>query len=291
VDPDLVHITLGEIAPLIDEVAYPTALMLFDSLTREIEGQLALETTRRRRAQLRLEHRRTRRFERDWYSRATGIASASTVDAAWFEDLTGRQVDVVETCVPAALFAPPSVERSRGEVMFVGSLIHPPNLDAIEWLSREIWPQIVASRPDAELHIVGRGDNGPVLQRVRALVEPIGGHIHADVDDIRPYYWRAAVAIAPVRLGAGLRNKVIHAMACHAPLVASPTALEGVPAAAAEHVLVGSAAVDLANAVLRALKDPVVASRRAAAAADAIQPLEASAVASRLEAWWKRTVG
>ena len=287
--PDVVQVTLGEIAPLVARTEAPTALMLFDSLTREIDGRLRLERLRRRRAQLRLERRRMERFERRWYRQATGVASVSTVDAAWFSALLGRDVEVIENSVPEHLFEPLPLERSTTRVVFTGSLVHPPNEDAIEWLAAEIWPAVVERRPDAELVVVGRGDEaGAISAKLRAVLDQVGGTLHVDVDDVRPYYRQAAVSVAPIRSGAGLRSKVIHAMACGAPVVATPRALEGVPEGAARHAIAASTADRIADAVVATLDDPSGARARGEAAAAAIAPLRASAVADRLGAWWER---
>ena len=286
--PDIVHVTLGELAPLLDVAAAPTELLLFDSLTREIEARLELETTARRRAQLRLERRRTRRFESDWYRRATGLVSVSTVDAAWFEQLLGRPVEVIETAIPERFFGVGG-QRSATVVTFVGTLNHRPNADAIEWLCEEIWPLVVADHPAAELRVVGRGDpEGLVTARIRTLVEQAGGLLEVDVPDVRPYYLEAAVAVAPIRLGGGMRTKVTQAIASRAPVVATPFALEGVPQDAAEHVLVASTPRTIADAIVATLEDPEAARRRADRAARGVATLASADIARRLEAFWAR---
>jgi glycosyltransferase involved in cell wall biosynthesis len=287
--PDVVQITLGEIAPLLDAVDLPSALLLFDSLTREIEHRLAIETRPHRRARLRVERWRTERFERRWYARATGLASVSTVDAEWFERLLHRPVEVIENSIPDRLFERAQGERSATLVTFIGTLNHPPNTDAIEWLTTEIWPRVKVRRPDAELCVVGAGDRqGRTTAHLRTLVEGAGGRLDVDVDDIRPYYWDAAVVVAPVRTGAGMRTKVIHAMASSTPVVAHPTALEGLPIEASRYVTGGPTATAIAEAIVAVLDDPEAARSAAASASAAIAPLRAGAVAARLEAWWER---
>ncbi len=290
--PDLVHITLGELAPLVRDISCPTAILLFDSLTREIESRLAHETMLRRRVRLRLEARRTRQFERDWYRQATALASVSSVDAKWFEEVVGRPVEVIENPIAEEFFDPPSSAPIEDLITFVGTLNHHPNVDAIEWLVREVWPLVQVRRPAARLRVVGRGDrSGEATQRMRALVEGGGGELHADVDDIRPYYWESAVVVAPMRLGAGMRNKVIHAMACGVPVVATPTALEGVPDDAIAQSWVAPDAVGLANALEEVLSAPAEAAATAATARRAVESLRTPDVAQRLDSWWARAAG
>lgn len=284
--PDLLQVTHGELAELLGRVRLPTALLLFDAMTRAALTRLEVEPLLRRRAQLRVEAARTKRFERRWYRNATGVASVSSVDAAWFEALLDRPVEVLENPVGDEFFAPATVARSTDRVTFVGALTFAPNADAIRWLVRDIWPLVRARRPDAKLHVVGRGDNDPAVDDTRAAVEAVGGVLSADVADIRPYYWGAAAVVAPVRHGAGLRNKVLHAMACRAPVIASPAALEGVPATSARNARCAATAHEFADAIVAVLDDPVAASVQAEEARAGLDPLRIEHIAARHEHWW-----
>lgn len=287
--PDLVHITIGELAPLIGAARAPTAMFLFDSLSREIEGRLRVERLPRRRLQQRVELARTTRYERRWYRQATGVAAVSSVDAAHFERLLGRPVEVIENPVAEEFFVAPERPRSRDLVSFVGTINHQPNEDALEWFLDDIWPRVVARHPGARLRVAGRGDpSGVKTRHYRSRVAAAGGELFADVDDIRPHYWEAACVVTPIRVGAGMRNKVIHAMACGAPLVTTPRALEGVPSAAADSCLVAAEAERFADAVVDVLERPDEARARAARAAAAVRALATPSVADRFEAWWAR---
>jgi glycosyltransferase involved in cell wall biosynthesis len=283
---DALQVTHGELAALLDQLAPPTGLLLFDSLTRTLETRRAVEPLWRRRLQLRLELARAKRFERNHYAKATAIASVSSVDAAAVATLIGRDVDVIENPIADEFFESPDRPRTPDTVTFVGALAHQPNADAIRWLVRDIWPRVIATRPDASLVVVGRADSDPTVPELRSLVEDAGGRLEADVPDIRPYYWEAAVVVAPLRHGSGLRNKVIHAMACGAPVVATPSALEGIPAEAARQVWTGTTAPEVAAAILASLADPRGGAERAAAATQAIAPLRTATVAARHEQWW-----
>jgi glycosyltransferase involved in cell wall biosynthesis len=286
--PDLVHVSLGELAPVLGAARGPTSLLLFDSYTRHVERRLAVEPLLRRRLQLRMEQRRAASWERQWYGKAGAIASVSNVDAERFRDLLGRDVTVIENPIADEYFEPPAVSRRTDTVLFVGSLAYPPNTDAIEWITRDIWPSVLRHRPDARLVIVGRADGDVVtVPRVRALVEAAGGTFAVDVPDVRPYYWEATVVIAPLRLGAGLRNKVIHAMACRAPVVATPAALEGIAVAAGQHALVASTADTFASAVVEAMNQPEASARRVAAAAGVMERYRAGVIGERFEQWWQ----
>src|SRR5205823_40734 len=130
-----------------------TALLLFDSHVRHKRRDLELETVPRRRLQLQVECWRAERWERRWYRSVDALAAVSPVDADVTARLVGRSVEVVPNPVPDSFFSPPACSRSKAEIAFVGSLLYPPNLDAVRWLVREIWPAVTAKVPGAQLRI------------------------------------------------------------------------------------------------------------------------------------------
>src|SRR5204862_189 len=97
----------------------------------------------------------------------------------------------------------------------------------------------------------------------------------------------AAVVVAPLRQGSGLRNKVIHAMACGAPVVATTSALEGIPAAAAALVRQADTAASIADAIVETLDDPAEARARAVDGREAVTSLHIDEVTARHERWWE----
>ena len=69
----------------------------------------------------------------------------SEADAEWLGRSLGRPIEVIENSVPAEMFEAPRGTRRPALVTFVGTLNHPPNTDAVEWLVADIWPRVVAA--------------------------------------------------------------------------------------------------------------------------------------------------
>ena len=95
-------------------------------------------------------------------------------------------------------------------------------------------PSIRSRIPDASFWIVGAD---PSL-RVRNLANTPGVHVTGTVDDIRPWIWSAAVYASPLRFGLGVKNKILEAMACGAPIVATSRSLSGTPLIDGRHAMI-----------------------------------------------------
>jgi glycosyltransferase involved in cell wall biosynthesis len=98
-----------------------------------------------------------------------------------------------------------------------------PNVDAMLYFCREVFPLIQLQVPNVHLSIVGHNPT----RAVRELGMISGIEVTGTVTDVRPYLQKATVAIAPFRIARGLQNKVLEAMAVGLPVVGTPLAFEG----------------------------------------------------------------
>ena len=160
--------------------------------------------------------------------------------------------------IPLGVTLPPVPLDPIGSssLLFIGNFDHTPNVDAAIWLAREIYPGARARCPDATLAIVGKAPP-EALQRLATDGVVVTGF----VPDVVPYLERAAVVVAPLRLGGGMRVKALEAIAAGKAVVASRLALEGVALVPGVHAEVADTAVEFQEAIARLLADP--ARRRA----------------------------
>ncbi len=152
---------------------------------------------------------------------------AGGADAAWAARLGGRAVHVVANGValPHAAGAPDAAEPEdpRPTVIFAGTLDYAPNVDAVAWAAANIWPRIRGAVPDARWVVAGRR---PVAA-VRALDGRDGVEVRGEVPDMAAELHAAWVALAPMRTGVGIKNKVLEAWACARPVVMTRRATNG----------------------------------------------------------------
>lgn len=168
-----------------------------------------------------------------------------------------------------------------GTVLFMGNFAHPPNVDAARWLVAEIMPSLRACYPGVRVLLVGRGSSHHAGHLASDDVLLLG-----EVPTIAPQLDAAAVVVAPVRTGGGMRMKVLRAMACGKAVVTTPRGAEGFMLGDVEPPFVIAGDADaFAAATADLLSD--IESRRALAeraAAFVTEHYSAEAYGRRLEA-------
>jgi polysaccharide biosynthesis protein PslH len=200
-----------------------------------------------------LDWRRWRSFQRRAWRRFDRVQVFSRRDAETIAELAPEAAPRVRVN-PFGLVLPPASDPAReepGTLLFVGNFAHPPNRDAAIWLAREIMPAVRKRAPETLLRIVGSAP-GP---EVRALAGP-GVELAADAPSVEPHLEDAAVVLAPVRTGGGMRMKVLQAMAAGKAVVTTSRGREGYTGFGEEPpLLVADDAAGIAAAAVALLED------------------------------------
>lgn len=150
-------------------------------------------------------------------------------------------------------------------VVFSGKMSYAANHDAALYFVREIWPRIRQACPDATLTLAGSGPHAD-LRALSASPHP-GIHVTGHVPDLRPFLAQASVAVCPLRIGVGIQNKALEAMAMGLPVVATPLAARALPPDAPGRVLcTAQTPADFAAAVIDLLDHPASARQMGLAA-------------------------
>ncbi len=148
---------------------------------------------------------------------------------------------------------------SPPNLLFVGSFVHFPNIDAAGRLVQKIFPLVQERIRDLELYLVG---SQPAAQ----LANRPGVTVTGTVPDVTPYLNRASLFVAPLRLGGGVRIKILEALAAGKAVVTSPLAVEGLEIQNGEQLCLAESDEEFAQAILYLLSHPhqrVALARRA----------------------------
>lgn len=173
--------------------------------------------------------------ERAAYGAADQVWVVSEPDGDRLEGLRDKLVVIPNVFEPVTPLPP--YERREG-VSFVGSYHHLPNVDALRWYRDMVAPRL-GSLPH---RFYGNGAPADVAA-MKGFRGPVGDSTTA----VR----RARVSIAPLRYGAGLKGKVLEAMACGTPVVTTPIGDEGYEAGKAGAAIVTDDPAEFADAILR----------------------------------------
>lgn len=150
---------------------------------------------------------------------------------------------------PTAGNAPPSL-------VMTGSFVNFQNRHGIEWFLAEVWPLLIKTAPELQLHVVGIGSDACFGDQPPANV-----HAHGTVLDATPFLQQATVAIVPLRHGSGTRLKILEAWACGTPVVSTTLGAEGLTFISGEQGILADNGADFAQAILRLLNDEMLRQR------------------------------
>lgn len=255
---DVAHLQLVRLAPLAPALAsLPSVVDFVDALSLNIARRAERDLVPLR-PLWRLEAGRLRRAESALLER---IGQGVVVSEADRQALGGgERLAVVPNGVDGARFAFDGTRRANPDVLFAGNLGYFANADAADWFARVVFPAVRRQVPPARFLIAGARPG----RAVRALARLEGVLVLGQVPDMVEPLRASRVAITPLRTGSGQQSKVLEAMACGTPVVASPLAASGMEAADEEHLLVADGPEAMARAVVRLLEDVSLAERLAA---------------------------
>ena len=114
------------------------------------------------------------------------------------------------------------IAKTPNSICFVGSYNREPNIQAVEILINEVFPKISCS---VSLNIVGKGLGRKIIQTIHNLE---GVNYLGFVDDIDSFIASQMLMVAPIHMGAGLKMKITHSLACGTPVLTTPIGAEGI---------------------------------------------------------------
>ncbi len=257
---DVAHGELIKVVPALtaalENERIPTLFDSVDCISWYLRQMLDTARNPMKKAFIYTELQKMRRYERKALADFDRLVISSARDRERLGELIGspHRIEVVSNGVDTSFFSAPPDARIADTLVFCAKLDYFPNAQAILHFCEHILPLIWRERPRTCLSIVG--NNPP--KAVRALAEDERITVTGYVPEIRPYLGKAAVALAPLLVAAGMQLKVLEALSMGTPVVTTPRCAAAVGAEDGVHLLAVEAGETraFADAVIRLLDDP-----------------------------------
>lgn len=207
------------------------------------------------RLEARWEYLRALRSELAMLSRADRVQVCSAENARYLEsflpELKGRIDDGYRAGIETSRYEFRAHGREPYTVLFLGSFRHAPNVEALDWFLKEVFPRVRVAEPRARLKIVG-AEAPPA----HALRDARGVELVGFVDDVREPLGRYAVFVCPVLAGSGVRVKLLEAFAAGIPVVSTYVGAEGLADKDGEICALADDPQEFASRVVRLIQHP-----------------------------------
>ncbi len=239
--------------------AYPAArnILVEHDITFDLQQQLLETNSDSGNARWELERQldKWRRFETTAWRQVDCVVAMSAKDAAAVQG--AKQVAVIPNGVDCERFQPDHAPPEHKRLLFIGSFAHLPNLLALEYFLRDVWPLL---GPGYTLHIIAGSRPEYYLEFYRTrvsldLTQP-GIESEGFVSDVRDAYRRAELVLAPLKASAGTNIKVLEAMAMGKAVVSTSAGVNGLELKSGRDLVVANNAAAFAAAVERLADNP-----------------------------------
>jgi glycosyltransferase involved in cell wall biosynthesis len=192
------------------------------------------------------------RYERNYIPQFDCVTFVNEEDCREYRgSFPGSRLDCAPSGIDVNAFSPrEDIPRRDGMIVITGNMFHQPNVDAVEYFCRKVFPLICKEVPNATLWLVGARPVKSVSKWSKDSRIKVTGF----VPDTCTYLREAMVSVCPVRLRIGTQTKILEALACGTPVVTSSAGNHGIGAISGEHLYVADDPAEFAEDVISLLK-------------------------------------
>lgn len=246
--PEIIYGQLIRVAEYIRYQKYPKAIDYQDVFSMGMQRRMEVSSFFLK-PFFHMEYLRLSRYESDIFTAFDIKTIISKPDRDLIPHKKRKQILIIPNGVDHTFFKPMQAD-TKYDVVFTGNMAYPPNINAAEFLVKEIMPIVWQKQSNTRVLLAGATPD----KRVKTLAsEKVS--VSGWLDDIRNAYAESRIFIAPMRIGTGLQNKLLEAMAMRLPCITTPIANNALDGTHGVELLVGKSAEELANNILFCLKN------------------------------------
>jgi glycosyltransferase involved in cell wall biosynthesis len=141
----------------------------------------------------------------------------------------------------------------QNTIGFIGGLDWLPNQEGLQWLIKEVWPEVHGRQPQLQLHIAGRNAPGWLQTLQLPGIKVVG-----EVEDALDFISRRQLMVVPLFSGSGMRIKIIEAMAMEKAVISTTIGAEGILYTAGDDILIANTKEEYIDTILKCIDQPAI---------------------------------
>jgi len=260
---DLVHFDFIEVGQYVDDIkGIPTVLTEHDIFYLKTQRYLKAKQPFLERLGTLREWMKLYQYEPKIWDKFDHVIATSTHDAAMIKSRRpNTKVSVVPNGVDTEFFNIKEFEKEATDeisLVYTGTLNNIANRDAVLFFYHKIFHLIREEIPDIKWYVVGKNPSSGIQELAKKDPAII---VTGLVEDVRPYIAKAAIYVAPIRIGSGTRLKILEAMSMKKAVVSTSIGCEGLNIEHNKNILIADNPQQFANLVIRAINDQSLRSR------------------------------
>ncbi len=254
--PEIVQLEFTWMAQYADACQPAKVMLVEHDITFDLQQQMLATMPTEGMARLELEQQlgKWKAFETVAWKQVDCVVTMSGKDSATAQG--ARAVECLPNGVDCDRFQPSEETPEPGRLLLIGSFAHLPNLLALEFFLRDVWPRL---GPGYKLHVIGGARHEYYLdffrERVKMDLSQAGIEVEGFVSDVRDAYRRASLVLAPLTASAGTNIKVLEAMAMGKVVVSTPAGVNGLELVAGQEFELTETAEAMAQKILELGQD------------------------------------
>ncbi len=195
-------------------------------------------------------------FEGHLYKTVNAIFTCSKDDKRIFEEMNKYKlkVEVVPNgvSIPEKKYVDGVTQQMPRFLIFCGSLWSIPNAEGLHWFCKKIWPLVLNEFPNLKLLVVGIGE---LPERYSEAYDTPSTEFVGTVDDVKPWYNKAAISVVPLLTGSGTRLKILEAMGMGVPVVSTSIGAEGIEYTDGKEIVIANTESEFVNKTIDLLNN------------------------------------
>ncbi|HNW67699.1 MAG TPA: glycosyltransferase [Bacteroidales bacterium] len=217
IKPDRIYCQLIRVAEYVKDIPIPKTLDYQDVLSKGMQRR-AEQAPFYKKPLFNFEYKRLLRYEEKIFSSFDHKVIITEVDRDLIPHIENETIHIIANGVDFEQYKYQDGEKEY-DLLFAGNMNYPPNIEAAEYLAKQVFPILQKEFPDLTLVICGTNPTSKVkaLQNKHIIVT-------GWVESMAEYYAKSRIFIAPMHLGTGLQNKLLEAMSMKLPCITSTLA-------------------------------------------------------------------